>query len=191
MTQQFNLLVYDFVELMNCLVAFVAGPHSLISLSALSHISQCADHLAQGSVTAALDNQHSSSDAMGISWEKSTMDGEHIGEDAAVFRLWWPLLLGLSTRVADPRLVIRARAVETLHKVLGTYGHMFSSQIWEVIFKGVLFPIMDSAKTDNTLQPQSLWPMHHPVPSRDSASWIATSAATVLDVCLQLFDQHY
>lgn len=191
MTQQFNLLVYDFVELMNCLVAFVAGPHSLISLSALAHISQCADHLAQGSVTAALDNQHSSSDAMGISWESSTMDPKQIGEDAAVFRLWWPLLLGLSTRVADPRLVIRARAAETLHKVLSTYGHMFSPQIWEVIFKGVLFPIMDSAKTDNTLQPQSLWPTHNPKQSKDSASWIATSASTVLDVCLQLFDQHY
>jgi Sec7-like guanine-nucleotide exchange factor len=191
MTQQFDLLIFDFVELMNCLVAFVAGPHSMISLSALSHLSKCADHLAQGKVSAAIDNQHTSSDAMGISWEKSKSNMEQIGEDAAVFRLWWPLLLGLSTRVADHRLVIRTRAVETLHSVLSTYGHLFSPQIWEVIFKGVLFPIMDSAKTDNTLQPQSLWPTHNPVLSKDPASWIATSAATVLSVCLQLFDQYY
>jgi hypothetical protein len=192
MTQQFDLLIFDFVELMNCLVAFVAGPHSMISLSALAHLSKCADHLAQGKVSSAIDNQHTSSDAMGISWEKSNTGGmEQIGEDASVFRLWWPLLLGLSTRVADHRLVIRTRAVETLHKVLGTYGHIFSPQIWEVIFKGVLFPIMDSAKTDNTLQPQSLWPMHNPMQSKDAASWIATSAATVLSVCQQLFEQYY
>ena len=188
-TQQFDLLIFDFVELMNCLVAFVAGPHSMISLSALSHVSQCADHLAQGKVSPALDNQHSSSDAMGISWEKSNMD--QIGEDSSVFQLWWPLLLGLSTRVADARLVIRSRALETLHNVLSKYGHNFSTQIWEVIFKGVLFPIMDSAKTDNTLQPQSLWPMHNPVLTKDPGSWIATSAPTVLSVCLQLFDQYY
>ena len=191
MTQQFDLLIFDFVELMNCLVAFVAGPHSMISLSALEHLSQCAKHLAEGKVSAAIDNQHSSSDAMGISWEKSQANMEAIGEDASVFQLWWPLLLGLSTRVADHRLVIRTRAVETLLKVLSAYGHLFSSQIWEVIFKGVLFPIMDSAKTDNTLQPQSLWPMHNPVLTKDPASWIATSASTVLSVCQQLFDQYY
>jgi brefeldin A-inhibited guanine nucleotide-exchange protein len=189
MTQQFDLLIFDFVELMNCLVAFVAGSHSLISLSALARLSQCADHLAQGTIEPALHAQHSSSDAMGISWEKSKMT--QIGEDEDVFRLWWPLLLGLSTRVSDSRLVIRTRAIETLHRVLRTYGELFSSQTWEVIFKGVLFPMVDSAKTDDTPQPQSCWPTHNPTQSKDAASWIATSAATVLSVCLSLFNQHY
>ena len=188
MSQQFDLLIFDFVELMNCLVAFVAGPHALISLTALGRLSQCADHLAQGTIEPALHAQHSSSDAMGISWEKSQMA---IGEDAAVFRLWWPLLLGLSTRVADSRLVIRTRAIETLHRVLRTYGHLFSTQTWEVIFKGVLFPMIDSAKTDSTPQPQSAWPTHNPTPSKDPSSWIATTAATALSVCLSLFNQHY
>lgn len=189
MTQQFDLLIFDFVELMNCLVAFVAGTHSLISLSALARLSQCADHLAQGTIEPALHAQHSSSDAMGISWEKSKMT--QIGEDEDVFRLWWPLLLGLSTRVSDSRLIIRTRAIETLHRVLRTYGELFSSQTWEVIFKGVLFPMVDSAKTDDTPQPQSAWPTHNPTTSKDAASWIATSAATVLSVCLSLFNQHY
>ena len=33
------------------------------------------------------------------------------------FSLWWSLLLGLSTRVADARLQVRLRALETLQNV--------------------------------------------------------------------------
>jgi brefeldin A-inhibited guanine nucleotide-exchange protein len=58
MTQQFDLLIHDFVELMNCFVAFASGPHVLISLSALSYLSQCADHLVEGKVELALDSQY-------------------------------------------------------------------------------------------------------------------------------------
>lgn len=189
MSNQFHLLIYDFVELMNCLVAFVAGSHSALSLAALAHLAKCAEHLAQGKVEPALFSQQRASDSMGISWEKSkpaTVDAQ-IGEDASVFRLWWPLLLGLSTRVADVRLEVRTLALETLHRVLKLHGHLFSPQTWEVVFKGVLFPIIDSAKTDLTSQPQSQWPTQNPAPSKDPFSWIGTTAAASLSVCIQLF----
>jgi brefeldin A-inhibited guanine nucleotide-exchange protein len=144
MTQQFDLLIHDFVELMNCFVAFASGPHVLISLSALSYLSQCADHLVEGKVELALDSQYGhlteSKKIPPTAPAPSGSTNSQIDEDAAVFRLWWPLLLGLSTRVADHRLQIRSRAVETLHRVLKTYGNLFSAQTWEVIFKGVLFP---------------------------------------------------
>jgi hypothetical protein len=50
MNQQFDLLIFDFVELMNCLVAFVAGPHLIVALKSLTHLSKCADNLAEGKV---------------------------------------------------------------------------------------------------------------------------------------------
>jgi brefeldin A-inhibited guanine nucleotide-exchange protein len=192
MTKQFDLLIHDFVELMNCFVAFASGPHPLISLSALSYLSHCADHLVEGKVVSALDTQYGGQfESKTHSNTTDSSKSNQIGEDAAVFRLWWPLLLGLSTRVADPRLQIRTRAVETLHRVLKTYGNLFSPQTWEVIFKGVLFPMIDSAKIDDTPQPHSQWPTQNPALPRDPASWISTTASTALSVCVSLFIQYY
>lgn len=188
MTKQFDLLIHDFVDLMNCFVAFASGPHPLISLSSLSYLSHCADHLVEGKVVSALDTQYGQFDSKNSS---DSSRSNQIGEDAAVFRLWWPLLLGLSTRVADSRLQIRTRAVETLHRVLKTYGNLFSPQTWEVIFKGVLFPMIDSAKIDDTPQPHSQWPTQNPALTRDPASWISTTASTALSVCVNLFIQYY
>lgn len=189
MTQQFDLLIFDFVELMNCLVAFVAGPHLTVALKSLTHLSKCADHLAEGKVSPALNAQHLPTDSMGISWEKSKKpDGPiEIGEDASVFRLWWPLLLGLSTRVSDNRVQVRSRALETLRSVLNLYGHIFSPQTWSVIFKGVLFPMIDSAKTDFTIQPVSKFPSENPPASTNQNSWIGTMGQPVLSVCLDLY----
>lgn len=192
---QFDLLIFDFVELINCLVSFVAGVHSTLSLRALDHLYRCAGHLADGTIEPALDVRIASSTAppsfppiasLEIAEKISTSDitdgntngnangngntpceePVRIEEDASVFRLWWPLLLGLSTRVADPREQVRERALSTLTNVLRTYGSMFSPQTWVVIFKGILFPMIDSAKTDS--------------------SWIVSMCSDVLSVCIEM-----
>jgi brefeldin A-inhibited guanine nucleotide-exchange protein len=200
MTQQFQLLIFDFVELMNCLVSFVASQHTGLSLKALAHLARCADHLADGSISPALEHvdhhhphhhhhshhshhSHKTGDAAEASGTKEVQ----IDQDASVFRLWWPLLLGLATRVGDSRLTVRLRALETLNQVLRNYGHLFSPQTWGVIFKGVLFPMVDSAKTDLTQQPQSNWPFERPSLTNDRQSWIGTMAAAVFAMYLELY----
>ena len=188
LTTQFDLLIYDFVELINCLVSFVACIHTSLSLRALNHLYRCAAHLADGTVEPALDvrtpvflsqpciveekassQPHTQSGSTGSPSSSSMPNSprERIDEDASVFRLWWPLLLGLSTRVADPRVQVRERALNTLTNVLRTYGSIFSSQTWVVIFKGVLFPMLDSAKTDS--------------------SWIESMCYDVLSVSIEMF----
>ena len=204
LTTQFDLLIYDFVELINCLVSFVASGHTSLSLRALNHLYRCAGHLADGTIEPALDVRvpaivsqpsltavcdevvaHSALSALSVDKPILTpvstpLDGppsitgpngsnsetNKIDEDASVFRLWWPLLLGLSTRVADQRVQVRERALNTLTNVLRTYGSIFSPQTWEVIFKGVLFPMLDSAKTDS--------------------AWIETMCYDVLSVCIEM-----
>lgn len=183
---QFELLIYDFVELINCLVSFVTSYHSSLSLAALENLSICADNLANGLINPAVNSQNPSSDTMGISWEKSKPLAD-VGEDASVFRLWWPLLLGLSTSVADNRLQVRVKALETILTVLKKHGKLFSHQAWSVIFKGVLFPIVDSAKTDSTLQPRSAWPSENPLPSKNTQSWIGTMGLNVLMSFVELY----
>lgn len=188
-TNQFELLIYDFVELINCLVSFVTSYHTVLSLSSLENIALCADNLANGLINPAVHAQNASSDTMGISWEKSkpVVDDSSVGEDASVFRLWWPLLLGLSTSVADMRLQVRTKALETLSLVLRQHGKLFSSQAWSVIFKGVLFPIIDSAKTDSTIQPKSAYPTENPLLSRNPLSWIGTMGLSVLMSFIELY----
>jgi hypothetical protein len=157
MNSSFELLIYDFVELMNCLVVFVSCNHTSLSLKSLTHLEKCAQYLSTGDVVVASlpsasgGHHHSSTLPTAVSVVPSDHQHHHqqqqqIGEDSSIFRLWWPLLLGLSTRVAsDHRLQVRSEALDTLRRILFTYGHIFSAQTWSVIFKGVLFPVIDSA----------------------------------------------
>jgi brefeldin A-inhibited guanine nucleotide-exchange protein len=194
---QFDLLIYDFVELMNCLVAFSAGGHSVLSLKALDHLATCADKLASGAVNSALpvvagvpssplSAKHMEAGNVQSSDGAATEASIEISQDASVFRIWWPLLLGLSTRVGDARLQVRFKALETLTFVLRKYGNSFSPQTWAMIFKGVLFPIVDSAKTDFTQQPESSFPTENPTASTNKQSWIGTMGQPVLTACIDL-----
>jgi brefeldin A-inhibited guanine nucleotide-exchange protein len=183
---QFELLIYDFVELMNCLVAFSASKHTFLSLKAISYIGICANHLAQGVVSPALDAQNPDNVTNVV--EKSKSNNMEIDQESLVFRLWWPLLLGLSTSVGDNRLELRKHSIETLNTVLRECGHLFSSQTWAVIFKGILFPMIDSAKTDITIQPVSSYPTQNPSQSVNNNSWIGTMGEVVLNVLLDLYE---
>lgn len=197
-TRQFDLLIFDFVEVMNCLVSFIAGVHTSLSLNALSHLSGCADHLANGDVSPALENPGQPADfiagtssvpRVGVGSELALPEVAVEDEASSVFRLWWPLLLGLSTRISDQRLEVRNCALDVLFKVLQKHGHLFSTQTWEVVFRGVLFPVMESAKTDQIQQPHSAWPTQKPPASHDPNSWIATTAGEALRVFIKLFHQ--
>jgi len=168
MKENFELLVHDFVELMNCLVAFASSAHTQLSLRALPYMHKCADHLAQ-SVNAKEKLEH---EAIGPDGE---MDMIQVDQDASIFRLWWPLLLGLSTRISDSRSNVRVQALEILRSILMKHGQIFSSQTWSVIFKGVLFPIIDSAKTEDGRN----------VGNNDS--WVGTMALLVLQCFSDLY----
>ena len=208
---QFDLLVYDFVELMNCLVVFVSSAHTSLSLRALDHLSRCADYLADGSLQPAIDLLRSPAVAVLAGNGDVEVDGrpsaaphalatllttspmdDVVNDDSLVFRFWWPLLLGLSSHVADVRIQVRSKALTMLTNVLKTYGAQFSSQTWDVIFKGVLFPMVDSAKTDDAEQISSDNPAADvqigSATGRDERSWIATMCYDVLTVCVLMFD---
>ena len=53
---------------------------------------------------------------------------------------------------------MRLKALNTLDVVLEVHGQLFSEQAWQVIFRGVLFPMIDSAKTDSNIPTMSRYP---------------------------------
>ena len=89
--------------------------------------------------------------------------------------------------VADPRLQVRLRALETLQNLLCEHGALYSAQEWTVIFKGILFPMMESCKHDLSRQHISSWPAENKhVVTVDPNSWIGTMALPVLTSFLEL-----
>jgi brefeldin A-inhibited guanine nucleotide-exchange protein len=157
----------DGVALMNCLVSFVGGSHTGLSLRALTHLRRCADKIAEGSAS-----------------KTASIDG-----DAGVFGSWWPLLFGLSTRVADHRIEVRIKALDTLDGILEVHGGIFSDQAWAVIFRGVLFPMIDSAKTDESISTSSRYPTENPMFESRGDSWIGTIGLKVMNIYLKHFRQ--
>lgn len=179
--EKFEMIKHDFVELMNCLVGFASCQHSTLSLRAIGLLLVCAEHLASGRINPAIE-QHSANDSRELSWDsyrnesaKRSVDGEQ----SSVFRLWWPLLLGLSTRVSDNRPSVRNEAFEALRSILTQYGQLFSIHTWAVIFKGVLFPIIDTAKSE----------AHDLAGARsaDKQSWMENMAEKVLGFCIDCY----
>ena len=174
METRFDIIFQDFVEVVNCFVVFSASAHTKLSLRALKHLNFCADKLAAGENNEVLPKNMPAL----------------LGEDATVFRMWWPLILGLATRVSDSRLEVRLRAFNTLSDILKNYGKRFSTQAWKMLFKGILFPMMDSAKTDQSGRNFSQYPTENPFLVTDSNSWIDTVGLKVLNLSVELFLAH-
>ena len=226
---QFNLLVFDFVDLVNCLLVFAENPYHLhISLAAIAHLQRAGMLLAEGAVatppTVGLQRQPSgttprpldegekdgsgaalssssgllassltmSSSGSGVAtsspgFPASAAAGGTVSAEAAL-QLWWPLLVGLSARVADPRLPTRTSALEVLMNTLRQHGGQFAPQTWKLIFRGVLFPILESARTDCTPQVISESPAHSPPLEVRDESWILTTTETVLKGFVELLE---
>eukprot|EP00004_Rigifila_ramosa_P010008 TRINITY_DN2179_c0_g1_i5.p1 TRINITY_DN2179_c0_g1~~TRINITY_DN2179_c0_g1_i5.p1 ORF type:complete len:2300 (+),score=531.60 TRINITY_DN2179_c0_g1_i5:376-6900(+) len=92
-------------------------------------------------------------------------------------QVWFPILTGLSRIVAHHRQEVRACALDVLFYLLRDDGHHFTPRLWELIFRGVLFPIFDDVRhatkrednewlqttcKDALIALVGLWPIHFP-----------------------------
>lgn len=100
------------------------------------------------------------------------------------FNLWFPLLFGLYEVVMTGELEVRTRALESLFKIMDIHGDEFSQDFWEVIAKGVLFPIFD----DLRLSRQE----HTKFANKDDFSeWLSTTLIQALRKLVELFTIHF
>ncbi|EWM27144.1 brefeldin a-inhibited guanine nucleotide-exchange protein 1 [Nannochloropsis gaditana] len=225
----FQFLVFDFVDLVHCLLAFAENDNHLhVSLAAIAHLQRAGSLLAEGVVTAgmttvggiatkknsprsiqgtekffekegisdvasekrAAEISASPSSGSGLATDFSDSPGS-VGSSAsteAVLQLWWPLLVGLSARVADSRLPARTAALEALMNTLRQHGGQFNPQIWKLTFRGVLFPILESARTDCTPQIISEFPSLDPSLEVYEDSWILTTTESVLKAYVEILE---
>ncbi|KAF0682844.1 Aste57867_25067 [Aphanomyces stellatus] len=57
-------------------------------------------------------------------------------------RLWWPVLTALATLSCDTRSDVRKVSLDTLFASLNMHGPKLSPGLWNIIFKGVLIPLV-------------------------------------------------
>jgi hypothetical protein len=140
------MLSDHFVETVDALVMHAKGPHDELSLKAMHEMSLLAAYLATETIVPPqLKRKASSAISAGSADAKQELE------------LWWPILLGLSQSVGDSRFDIRSTGMHTLMSIINKYflppadGENRSklncdAQNLQLIFRGVLFPILEFAE---------------------------------------------
>ena len=141
------LLSEHFVETVNALLLFVEGPHDTISLGAIDQLLLLTRFLADSAIELPQLKRRTSG---AVPLEQSKQELE----------LWWPILLGLSRAVGDPRLAVRSKGLDSLEQIINTYFFPDDTgvcrlsesadenmQTLQLIFRGVLTPILEFAET--------------------------------------------
>jgi len=129
----------------------------------------------------------------GLKFLQSTMDhvpvsvlpgGPIPSSEDPDYRFWFPLLFGLYEIIMTGDLEVRTRGLNYLFDTLKVYGKGFSQDFWEVISKGVLFPIFDDLKMSRSDQTK--------FDNREDMSvWLSTTLIQALRNFIDLFSYHF
>jgi hypothetical protein len=149
------LLAERFVDLVDALLIYVGGPHEEMSIMSLEHLVTLSDFLADDSFDLPLIKKRATAAV-------TNADGDNFdnGEtkNNQELELWWPILLGISRSVGDPRRTVQLRSLETLLKIINS--HFFPSsekpksidapdiQTLQLIFRGILTSVLEFGEAD-------------------------------------------
>ena len=147
------LLNEHFVETVNALLMFVAGPHQEICLEAIDRLAVLTNWLADDAIPPPQLKRKTM---------PSAPQGHTTGPDKKQeLELWWPILLGLSRAVGDPRMDVRLKALESLVVIVNQ--HFFPAegeepsfvssetdniQTLQLVFRGILTPMLEFVEID-------------------------------------------
>ena len=175
MQKHFEPAKIYFVDLVGCLLAYAKCHLVAECLQAMDFLKDCAIALARGEVPIASVlakmpvEEDTQSDVGNVSYTDSE---SHL-------HVWWPLLMGVANLIGDSRLKIRTCAVNTLFGSLKLAGSGFDHNLWELIFKGVLFPVFDDIRVDDASASES------------EKSWLKNTALVALRALIEMFSFFY
>ncbi|KAJ3064891.1 guanine nucleotide exchange protein for ADP-robosylation factor [Podochytrium sp. JEL0797] len=100
------------------------------------------------------------------------------------FRFIFPVLFGFQEVTISCDLEVRTRGLVYLFDVLKTHGLEFSHDAWEVIAKGILFPMFDDLKLSRQ--------EHRTIDEREDLTvWLSTTLIQALRLLVELFGFHF
>ncbi|KAJ3127571.1 guanine nucleotide exchange protein for ADP-robosylation factor [Nowakowskiella sp. JEL0407] len=105
-------------------------------------------------------------------------------QDDPNYRFWFPVLFGLYEIIMTCDLEVRTRGLTYLFDTLKTYGKNFTHDFWEVLSKGVLFPIFDDLKLSRK--------EHSKFANKEDMSvWLSTTMIQALRQFVDLFAVYF
>ena len=199
------LLGERFIDLVDALLMYVGGPHEDMSLLSIAHLVTLTTFLADDSF--ALPHVSRRASAFAIAPEKANTRGQ---ESNSELELWWPILLGISRSMGDDRKKVRLKSMVALLGVINE--HFFPSgedstedgeaprhgdlQTLQIVFRGVLTPVLEHADSDAHLGPSPPLPDDFerfatkppaPLPVEErNATWLETTFEHFMDGCVAL-----
>jgi hypothetical protein len=201
-----------FVDLVDALLMYVSGPHEEMSAVAIDHLVTLSCFLADDKFALPVVRRCS----IGGSSVAPTSAENAETESNRELALWWPILLGLSRSVGEPRKCIRLKSLESLFGIINRHflpattsdeertENLEASvsrnprhgdlQTLQIIFRGVLTPILENAESDSGLSanppvPEGFVrfftkPPLPPDPDVEQTSWLATTFQPFMDSCV-------
>lgn len=159
MKEFFPLITEAFTDLINCLSTFAVNQYQNdLSTKAIDYILECSTLLVSGKV---------------IQLEK--IDDEFLfNEDKPHFKLWFPIFTGLSRSIQDVRKPVRLKGLATLFEILNQYGKFFTKGLWQLIFKGILYPIFAEIQTKESY-----------------TEWVNTTCEKAMILLVGLFSKYF
>ena len=214
------LIAERFVDLVDALLQYVSGPHEELSASAIEQLVTLSSFLANERY--ALPTLRRRASFVGASApERSESPSGDNDESNRELELWWPILLGLSRSVGDSRTPVRLKSLACLFDIIN--GHFLPSsegnqeettdnvkasapraprhgdlQTLQLIFRGVLTPIVENAESDanvsaNPPVPEcfvrfiTMPPLPPPLSAMQQRSWLETTFDPFMDGCINVY----
>lgn len=206
------LIAERFVDLVDSLLQYVSGPHEDLSAAAIDQLVSLSGFLADENYALPIVRRRPS--AVGISASENPESA--VGDEGPELELWWPILLGLSRSVGDPRTAVRRKSLASLFEIINRHFLPPESeekttsetaqasvsrnprhgdlQTLQLIFRGVLTPILDNAESDTDVSSNPPVPPDFvrfitkpPLPPPLDAvntSWLDTTFDPFMDGCV-------
>jgi brefeldin A-inhibited guanine nucleotide-exchange protein len=206
--EQFNTIVENnaFSDFITCLVAFAKNRKSeRIGLQAVNMIKETIPLIIELSGTPAVqelcytrpdihipssqNKEIEEHPGMGIYNAEEHADDQPISPLALVnddpsYRFWFPILFGFYEIIMTGKLEVRTRALNYIFETLKEYGNGFSKDFWNVITRGVLFPIFDDLKLTRSRKTKF-------ANSEEMNIWLSTTLIKALRSFIDLFSFYY
>mmetsp|Transcript_28727 Transcript_28727/g.47555 ORF Transcript_28727/g.47555 Transcript_28727/m.47555 type:complete len:1239 (+) Transcript_28727:3-3719(+) len=201
-----NLLAERFVDLVDALLMYVSGPHEEMSLVSIDHLVTLTTFLADESFALPLAGRRATHLV-----KAASQSGSENSEGAEFeLELWWPILLGISRSIGDPRKQVRLKSMITLLGIINE--HFFPKensvtdsgeapkhgdmQTLQLIFRGILTPVLEHADSDAHVGPSPPLPDDFerfatkppaPLPKdKRNSTWLETTFEHFMDGCIAL-----
>ncbi|KAI9031139.1 hypothetical protein DFJ74DRAFT_654753 [Hyaloraphidium curvatum] len=172
-------------ELINSLVEFCKNPrYEKISLQATEILKATVPRIADIAVAESARVRRIWEEEQAAGGEAETATATKQRKEDPMLKYWFPILFGLYEIVMTCELEVRTRALNYLFETLREYGGTFQQDFWEVVCRGVLFPIFDDlrmSKSETTKFGNR----------EDMSIWLSTTLIKALHEFVALFDVFY